>query len=72
MKINLRQRLQTGAKNVPSMKYLAATLFFMSYIYCKITSDKLMINYHSHCYFCKKSAILNLKPSEKSFYEYPE
>ena len=60
MKFNLRQRLDTGAKNVPSMKHLAA-IFFMSFIYCKTTSNplvstfvsKLMINYHSLCYFCE-------------------
>ena len=28
-KFNLRQRLQPGAKNVPSMKHLAAILFFL-------------------------------------------
>ena len=58
MKFNLRQRLQTGAKKFQSMKKID---FFMSFIYCKTTSNplistcvsKLMINYHSLCYFCE-------------------
>ena len=61
MKFNLIQRLQTGAQNVPSMKHLAAIFFFMSFIHCKTTANplistlvsKLMINYHSLCYFCE-------------------
>ena len=60
-KFNLRQRLQTGAHNVPSMKYLAVILFFMSFIYCKTTFNPLIstlvstftINYHYLCYFCE-------------------
>ena len=60
-KFNLRQILQTGAKNVQSMKHLVAILFFMSFIYCQTTSNplisifvnKLMINYDSLCYFCE-------------------
>ena len=60
-KFNLRQRLQTSTKNVPSMKNLAAIfIFFKSFIYCKTTSNplistcvnKLMINYHSLRYLC--------------------
>ena len=61
MKFNLTHRIHIGAKNVPSMKHLAVILFFMSFIYCKTTSDplistfvnKLLINYHSLCYFCE-------------------
>ena len=61
MKFNLKQRLRTGAKNVPPMKHLAAILFFMSFIYCKTTSNPLIsklasilvINYHSLCYLCE-------------------
>ena len=61
IKFTLRQGLETGAKNVQSMKHLAAILFFMSFIYCKTTSNplvstfvnKLMINYHSLCFFCE-------------------
>ena len=54
-------KYETGAKNVPSMKHLTAIFFFfMLFIYCKTTSNplistsvnKLMINYHSLCYFC--------------------
>ena len=33
MKVNLRQRLQTGTKNVPSMKNLAAILIFLSRLF---------------------------------------
>ena len=70
MKFNLRQILQTGAKNVPSMKHLAAILFFKSLIYCKTTSNplistfvsKLVINYHSLCYFCEMSGHFGFYP----------
>ena len=64
MKSNLIKRLQTGAKNVPSMKHLAAILFFnVVYLFkFKTTSNPLfstlvrkllMINYHtlSHMLF---------------------
>ena len=61
MKFNLRQRLQTIAKNGSLMKHLAAILFFMLFIYCKTTSNtlistflnKLMIKDHPLCYFCE-------------------
>ena len=43
IKFNLRQRLQTGSKNVLSMKHLAAILFYMSFIYC-ITASNLLIS----------------------------
>ena len=67
MKFNLRQRLQTGTKNVSSMKTGGHFDFFMLLIYCKTTSNplistrvnKLMINYHFLCYFCESSAILD-------------
>ena len=37
IKFNFRQRLQTGANNVPAMKHLA-TIFFMSFIYLMQTN----------------------------------
>ena len=71
MKFYLRQRLQTGTKNVPSMKKLASiSIFFMSFIYCKTTYNpsistcvnKLMINYHFLCYFCEIFGHLGFYP----------
>ena len=43
IKYNLRKRLQTGAKNVPLMKHLAA-IFSNPLISTFV--NKLMINYH--------------------------
>ena len=49
MKFNLRQRLQTGTKNDPSMKNVAAILiFFMSLIFCKTTSNPLISTFETN------------------------
>ena len=55
------------------MTNLAAILFVMSFIYCKTTSNplfstfvnKMMINYHSLCYFCEIVSHFGFYPPKK-------
>ena len=44
MKFNLIQRLQTGAKNVPSIKHLAAICFFL----CRLFIVKNFQSFNQH------------------------
>ena len=60
MKFNLTHRLHIGAKKVPSITNLAAIFFYVVYLlqnnFQPLIStfvNKLMINYHSLCYFCE-------------------